>query len=92
MEGYMSSEVYKNLQKQLDQYSCGFPITASGVEFKILEKLFTEDEAKMFLCLSLKAETPEEVARRLGREPGPVASILHEMGEKGIVFRLQKDG
>jgi Pyruvate/2-oxoacid:ferredoxin oxidoreductase delta subunit len=87
----MSSKVYKDLQKQLDQYSCGFPTTKSGVEFKILEKLFTEEEAEMYLSLNLKAETPEAVAQRLGREPGPVASILHEMGEKGIVFRLQKD-
>jgi Pyruvate/2-oxoacid:ferredoxin oxidoreductase delta subunit len=86
----MSSEVYKELREQLDQYSCGFPTTESGVEFKILEKLFTEKEAKMFLSLSFKAETPEEVAQRLGREPVPVASILHQMGEKGIVFRLRK--
>jgi hypothetical protein len=50
------------------------------VELKILEKLFTEEEAKMFLSLSLKAETPEEVAQRF--EPGPVAFILHEIGEK----------
>ncbi|UCH20962.1 MAG: 4Fe-4S binding protein [Deltaproteobacteria bacterium] len=86
----MSSEVYKELREQLDQYSCGFPTTESGVEFKILEKLFTEDEAKMFLSLSLKVETPAEVAQRLGRDLGTVASILHHMGEKGIVFRLRR--
>lgn len=86
----MSSEVYKELREQLDQYSCGFPTTESGVELKILQKLFTEEEAKMFLSLSLKVETPEGVAQRLGRDRGPVASMLHQMGEKGIVFRLHK--
>ena len=82
----MPSEVYKKLREQLDQYSCGFPATESGVEFRILERLFTEEEAKMFLSLSMKVETPEEVAQRLGREPEVVASILHQMSEKGSVF------
>ena len=48
------SEVYEKLQKKLDQYSCGFPLTESGVEFKILERIFTEEEAEMFLGLSLQ--------------------------------------
>lgn len=82
----MPSEVYEKLREQLDQYSCGFPTTESGVEFKILKKLFTEEEAEMFLSLSMKLETPEEVAQRLGREPEAVASILHRMSEKGTVF------
>ncbi len=77
----MPSEVYKRLPEQLDQYSCGFPSTKSGVEFEIVERLFTEEEAKIFLSLSMKVETPEEVAQRLGRKPGAVALILHEMGE-----------
>lgn len=83
----MPSEVYKKLREQLDQYSCGFPATESGVEFKILERLFTEEEAKMFLSLGLKVETPEEVAQRLELEPEAVSSILHQMSEKGSVFR-----
>ena len=86
----MPSEIYQNLREQLDQYSCGFPTTESGVEFKILKKLFTEKEAEMFLCLSLKVETPEEVAQRIGRDPEVVASILHKMSEKGTVFRLRR--
>ena len=86
----MPSEIYKKLQEQLDQYSCGFPRTESGVEFKILEKLFTKEEAEMFLCLSLKVETPEEVAQRIGRDPEVVAPILHKMSEKGTVFRLRR--
>jgi ferredoxin len=87
----MLSEIYRELREQLDQYSCGFPTTESGVEFEILEKLFTEEEAKMFLSLSLKAETPEEVAQRTGRDPTAVASILQRMSEKGLVFCLHKD-
>ena len=38
----MPSQVYYDLRDQLDQYSVGFPATESGVEMRILEKLFTE--------------------------------------------------
>jgi ferredoxin len=86
----VQSEIYKKLQEQLDQYSCGFPKTESGIEFKILEKLFTEEEAEMFLSLSLKVETPEEVAKGLGRDPDDVAPILHRMAEKGTIYRLHR--
>lgn len=86
----MPSEVYEKLRERLDQYSCGFPATESGVEFKILERLFTEEEAKMFLSLNLMAEPPEKVARRLGRDPEAVAALLDQMADKGTVFRLYK--
>lgn len=82
----MPSPIYKELREQLDQYSCGFPITESGVELRILERLFTEGDAELFLSLSLKRETAEDVAKRLGRDPEGVASTLEEMGEKGLVF------
>lgn len=39
----MPSKIYYELREQLDQYSVGFPTTTSGVEKKILEKLFTEE-------------------------------------------------
>ncbi len=41
----MSKDVYRRLQEQLDQYSIGFPATDSGIEIKLLKRLFTEEEA-----------------------------------------------
>ena len=86
MEDTMPSEVYQKLREKLDQYSCGFPLTESGVEFKILERIFTEEEAEMFLGLNLELETAEEIARRLGTQPDVVAPLLQRMKEKGNVF------
>jgi ferredoxin len=83
----MAKEVYRKLQKQLDQYSVGFPATASGVEIKILEKLFTEEEAEISLHLSMALETPESVAERTKREPQAMAALLGRMADKGLVFR-----
>jgi hypothetical protein len=45
----MPSDVCYQLREQLDEYSIGFPTTESGVEMKILERLFTEEEARMYL-------------------------------------------
>ena len=83
--------VYEKLREQLDQYSCGFPKTESGVELEILKKLFSEDEAEMFLQMSLTIETPEEIAARTGRDPGAVAALLSQMAEKGLLFRWRRD-
>jgi ferredoxin len=74
----------------MDQYSIGFPSTQSGVELKILEKLFTEEEADMYLNLSMMLETPEAVAQRIGQDPVKVASTLERMVDKGVIFRLKK--
>ena len=48
----MTGSIYKKLREQMDQYSIGFPETESGIEIKILKKLFTEEEAAMYLDLS----------------------------------------
>ena len=90
-EDPMTSDIYRKLQEQLDQYSLGFPATESGVEIRILERLFTEDEAELFLLLTLQLETSEEVARRLRRDPDAVSVQLDQMAEKGLLFRLRKD-
>lgn len=88
----MSEEIYIKLRKQLDQYSLGFPETKSGVEIKILKKLFTEDEAVMYLDLTMQLETPESVAERTGRDPQKTADLLETMAQKGLIFRLRREG
>lgn len=86
----MPSQVYYDLREQLDQYSVGFPSTQSGVEMKILEKLFSEEEAEMYLNLSMMLEAPDAVAKRLGRETEEVAALLERMADKGLIFRMKK--
>jgi electron transport complex protein RnfB len=88
----MTSRIYYDLRKQLDQYSVGFPETESGVEMKILEKLFSEEEAELYLNLSMMLETSESVAKRIGRQPEKVSSLLEGMVDKGLIFRIRKEG
>jgi len=88
--GVMDKEIYRKLQERLDQYSLGFPATESGVELNILERLFSEEDAEMFLHLSPQLDTPENIARRLGLEPEGVGARLDDMAERGLLFRLKK--
>lgn len=87
----MAKEVYRKLQQQLDQYSVGFPAVASGVEIRILEKIFTEEEAEIALHLSMALETTESVAERTKRDPKAVAALLDRMANKGLVFRWRRN-
>ena len=86
----MADDIYTQLREQLDQYGVGFPSTPSGVEMKILRKLFTEEEAHMFLHLSLMGETADAIADRLKRDRVETAALLESMADKGLLFRLRK--
>ena len=86
----MAQNIYHQLREQLDQYSIGFPPTDSGVELKILKRLFTEEESGMFLDMTLFLETPADIAARAGRDPEQTASLCEQMARKGLIFRYRK--
>jgi len=86
----MSEELYRQLQGRLDSYSLGFPATETGIEIAILKKLFSQQDAQMFLCLSPGLEDPASLAQRLGRPTGEVTAELEDMASRGLLFRLRK--
>ncbi|WP_300456230.1 hypothetical protein [Desulfobacula sp.] len=77
---------YKTLAEVLDTLPNGFQRTDSGIEIKILEKLFTPEEADMFCDLRLTFETPEQIAERTGRPIDGLAEQLETMWRKGQLF------
>ncbi len=87
----MNASIYEKLREQLDQYSVGFPATQSGIEIKILKRLFTEEEAGMYLDMSMMLETPEATAARTGRKAEAVSALLAAMARKGLLFRQRKN-
>ncbi|SFM94711.1 4Fe-4S binding protein [Thermodesulforhabdus norvegica] len=84
------NRVYEQLAEHLNRLPAGFPRTPTGVEIRILKRLFTPEEARYACTLTLKPEPPEEIAKRLNLEPGKVAGILEEMAKKGLIFRIRK--
>ena len=86
----MSDNIYRQLQQRLDLYSMGFPATESGIDLKILQYLFSEDDARMFLTLSHKLATTSSIASNLNEPLDKVAVHLDDMAERGLLFRLRK--
>ncbi|MFO7837936.1 MAG: 4Fe-4S dicluster domain-containing protein [Desulfosalsimonadaceae bacterium] len=84
--------VYEQLRQRLDDMGTGFPATSEGVEVKILEKLFTPADARMFLMMTPMLETPEAAAERLELPGKETADHLEDMAGRGLLFRQKKGG
>ncbi len=83
-------DVYRRLRERLDDLASGFPTAESGIEMKILKRLFTEEEAELFLNLTPVFESSGEVAKRTNGDPQKTADFMEEMAKKGLLFRLKK--
>ena len=80
-------DVYRRLQKHLDALPVGYPATESGVELRILKRLFTDDEAEVALGLSAAPEPVEKIQRRVpGGTSEELERMLDRMVEKGAIF------
>ena len=86
------SDVYKALAKHLDNLPGGFPGTESGVEQRILRRLFTPDEAELAMGLTMLPEEVPAIARRTGRNEATLAPRLSQMAQKGLIFRKSGNG
>ncbi len=85
-------DIYKKLAIHLDNTPSGFPETESGVELRILKRLFSKEEAALALSLVLNLETIEAIAKRSGKDPHEIEPILIEMGKKGLLIHVNRDG
>jgi len=85
----MNDDVYYRLAGVLDTLPNGFPSTESGVEIRLLKKVFTPEEADLFCDMRLTFETADEVARRTGRPLEGLEKMLISMGERGQLFPIQ---
>lgn len=87
------SDVYQRLAEFLDNFPQRFPVnTESGIELKILEHIFTPEEAEMAMKLQMKPESGEEIAERIGADPSQTEKMLHDMSIKGQIFRVGTSG
>ena len=80
------SPIYMQLAQALDRLPNAFPRTASGVELRILQKIFSPEEA---LLAGLLDGTPVglvEIAARAGLPAGETRSRLMGMAKRGLVW------
>jgi len=88
----MSDEIYRRLAKVLDTLPNGFPSTKSGVEIKLLKKVFEPEEAELFCDLRLTFETAQQIAERTGRPLEGLEAKLIRMRERGEIFAVNLGG
>lgn len=83
-------DVHEKLADHLNRLPAGFPRTPSGVEMRILRRLFTPQEAALAVLLSMKPQAPEDIASRVAKTAEQVAGQLEEMARRGLIFRLRR--
>lgn len=85
-------DVYTRLARKLDRLPQGFPPSPSGVEQRILRKLFSPLDAAWALQIKPFPETASTVAHRLGQPLAEVQSRLDDMAARGLIGAFRQDG
>lgn len=86
----MTQDVYERLAAFLDSLPAGFPRTESGVEIRILKRLFTKEEAALACHLAMWSEPVEAIAQRVNKPVNELADTLYEMSRKGLIIRSDR--
>jgi electron transport complex protein RnfB len=82
----MSDEVFEQLADALDRLPNGFPRTPTGLEIRILKKIFSPEEAAIAVKMSGKWETVDEIAARLDMPEREALNALKQMARRGLIF------
>ncbi|KKR04209.1 MAG: Dissimilatory sulfite reductase (Desulfoviridin), alpha/beta subunit [Parcubacteria group bacterium GW2011_GWC2_39_14] len=88
--GHVTSKNYLHLQERLDRNAQGAP--ASEALFKILEVLFTPDEADRVAHLPVKPFTVKDASKRWKMSEAASQKILDELADKGLLLDTTHDG
>jgi len=84
-----AEDLYRRLQEHMDRGTAPFPTTESGVELRILKRLFTEEQARIALELSAIPEPIETIAKRLPALTHEELRLkLDSMAEYGLILAI----
>ena len=76
---------YERLAKFLNQMPNGFPLTEDGTHLRVLEWIFTPEEAEIFQKMKFIEESVKKIARRLKMPVDETAKKLEIMISKGQI-------
>lgn len=88
--GHQTSRSYLGLQKRLDRSTQGAPPSESL--FRILEVLFSEDEAELVSKLPLVPFSVDDASKLWKMGEDEAFKVLDELSDKGILFDSENDG
>lgn len=84
-------DVYERLRQKLDKMTKGYPKTEAGYEMAFLKKVFTKEDAEIFIKFKRGLQTPEQAARDLGMSVGDTIEKLESMSNRGLMY-WERDG
>jgi len=88
----MSKDVYRKLAQRLDATPNGFTPTESGVELRMLAKLFAPHEAELAAVMRMSFETAADIAARVDVDPKTAYRTLKRMVRKGLIYTQKGKG
>jgi ferredoxin len=87
----VAKDVYRRLAQTLDTIPNGFPATESGVELRLLAKIFEPEEASLAAVMRLAREPADVIAGRASVDPKTAYRTLKIMARKGQIRAGRKD-
>jgi ferredoxin len=88
----MEADLYERLALHLDDLPAGYPSTESGVEMRILRRLFTPEDAELALHLTLIPEEPRVIAHRAKIPVEEAGRRLADMEKRGLIYSVHRPG
>jgi len=88
----MPDEAYRRLAARLDEIPNGFPRTESGVELRLLAKMFTPEEARLASGMRLTPEPAAAISARANLDEETALDLLSAMATKRVIRLASVDG
>ena len=81
-----ASDAYERLAERLSNTPNGLPRSESGLELKLLAKMFTPEEAALAAVMHLYREDVADIAARAGADEKTASTTLKRMARRGLVY------
>ena len=88
----MTDNPYQQLATRLNELPDGFPPTESGVELRLLAKLFSPEEAAIAAVLHKTPEPAGTIAERAGLGRKEARTLLKGLGRRGMITIARIEG
>jgi electron transport complex protein RnfB len=88
-------QVYRDLQRHLNNQPVGFPSTKSGSDLRLLERFFDSNEAFLAMKLSYKPRSLKEIydeVKKTGISFDDLKNTLNAMADKGVIGEGERNG
>ncbi len=88
----MTAATFERLAEALNRLPNGFSRTSSGVEIRILRRIFSSDEAALAAVMGKDHESAQVIAFRSGQPVDLTEAMLSSMADRGLLWSHMHEG